>query len=229
MTDKLDKDFAFFARDKYNIPTTTLDGYKKIYNNGSYINPTIIEERQLNIAQLDVFSRLMMDRILFLGTVINSDVCNIINSQLMYLDSIGSTNIKLYINSPGGEVDSGLATYDIMNFISSDVETYCMGMCASMGAVLLSSGAKGKRYSLPHGKIMIHQPIGGTGRAQASDIEIVANEIKKCKNELYNILSLNTGQPIRIIERDADRDCWKTAIEAKEYGLIDTVIINDKK
>lgn len=225
---KIERDYNLFARTVCNIPSTNLESYKRFVNRGNYINPTIIEERQLNIAQLDVFSRLMMDRILFLGTSIDSDVCNIINSQLLYLDSIGSGDIKLYINSPGGDVYSGLAVYDIMNFIKSDVETYCIGMCASMGAVLLSSGAKGKRYSLPHGKIMIHQPSGGTGgMAQASDIEIVANEIKKCKSELYDILAKNTGQTYDTIEKDADRDCWKTANEAKDYGLIDIVIGNN--
>lgn len=221
----IENDFKSFAKDKFGISSLKLHDYASYISNGNYINPTIIEERQLNIAQLDVFSRLMMDRILFLGTEINSDVCNIINSQLLYLDSIGNGSIKLYINSPGGDVYSGLAVYDVMNFIKSNVETYCIGMCASMAAILLSSGMKGKRYSLPHGKIMIHQPSGGTGgRAQASDIEIVANEIKKCKSELYEILSKNTGQPYDVIEKDSDRDCWKTANEAKEYGLIDTVI-----
>lgn len=221
----INKDYASFARSKCGINSNLLHDYtSKIYGGYGYINPTIIEERTLNVTQLDVFSKLMMERILFLGTEINSDVCNILNSQLLYLDSIGDSDIKLYINSPGGEVYSGLAVYDVMNFISSEIQTYCMGTCASMGAVLLSSGAKGKRYSLPHGKIMIHQPSGGTGRAQASDIEIIAEQIKKDKTELYEILSKNTGQPYNVIEKDADRDCWKTANEAKEYGLIDTVI-----
>ena len=224
MMNNLHKDYCLFANDKCKVNPNTLHDYvNKTFNYG-YINPTIIEERALNVTQLDVFSKLMMDRILFLGTEINSDVCNIINSQLLYLDSIGDSDIKLYINSPGGEVYSGLAVYDVMNFISSEVQTYCMGMCASMGAVLLSSGAKGKRYSLPHGKIMIHQPSGGTGRAQASDIEIIADQIKKDKKELYEILSLNTGQSYDVIERDADRDCWKNAYEAMDYGLIDKVI-----
>lgn len=222
--EEIKKDFGLFAKDKCRVNPLILNDYIKSFYNGGYINPTIIEERALNVTQLDVFSKLMMDRILFLGAEINSDVCNILNSQLLYLDSIGDSDIKLYINSPGGEVYSGLAVYDVMNFISSDVSTYCMGMCASMGAILLSSGTKGKRYSLPHGRIMIHQPSGGTGRAQASDIEIIANQIKKDKKELYDILALNTGQSYDVIERDADRDCWKTAYEAKEYGIIDTVI-----
>lgn len=226
---KLNNDYTLFAKSKCNINSNTLSDYKNHLYTYGYINPTIIEERALNVTQLDVFSKLMMDRILFLGTEINADVCNILNSQLLYLDSIGDGDIKLYINSPGGEIYSGLAVYDVMNTISSNIETYCMGMCASMGAILLSSGTKGKRYSLPHGRIMIHQPSGGTGMAQASDIEIVANQIKRDKKELYDILVLNTGQSYETIEKDADRDCWKTAYEAKEYGIIDSVIELNKK
>ena len=189
----------------------------------NYVSPTIIEERHLNVAAMDVFSRLMMDRIIFLGAPIYDDAANIIQAQLLFLESVGpDKDIQLYINSPGGSVSAGLGIYDTMQLISSDVATICTGMAASMGAVLLTAGAAGKRSALPHSRVMIHQPLGGA-QGQASDIEITAREIAKTKKELYEILSQHTGVSIKKIEKDADRDYWLTAQEAKEYGLIDVV------
>ena len=189
-----------------------------------YQNPYILEERQLNVTQMDVFSRLMMDRIIFFGTEVTSETCNIVNAQLLFLDSVDSDkDISLYINSPGGEVYAGLGVVDTMNTISSCVSTICTGMAASMGAVLLVSGEKGKRFGLPHSRVMIHQPLGGT-RGQASDIEIEAREILKLKNELYQIISDGSGQPYNKVWADSDRDYWMTAEEAKNYGMIDKVI-----
>ena len=189
-----------------------------------YQNPYILEERQLNVTQMDVFSRLMMDRIIFFGTEVTSETCNIVNAQLLFLDSVDSDkDISLYINSPGGEVYAGLGVVDTMNTISSCVSTICTGMAASMGAVLLVSGEKGKRFGLPHSRVMIHQPLGGT-RGQASDIEIEAREILKLKNELYQIISDGSGQPFDKVWADSDRDYWMTAEEAKNYGMIDKVI-----
>ena len=208
------------------INSNTLDGYKKATN--GIISPTILEERNLNVATIDVFSRLMYDRIIFLGTAIDEDVANIVTSQLMYLNSVDSeSDIKLFINSPGGSVIDGMAIYDIMNWVEPDVATYTMGMAASMGSILLSSGAKGKRYSLPHSKIMIHQVSGGSV-GQCADIQIMANEMKKHQSELYRILAENTGKTIKQIEKDADRDHWFTAQEALEYGLIDEIITKKK-
>ena len=190
----------------------------------SYISPSILEERQLNVTQMDVFSRLMMDRIIFLGAPIYDDAANIIQAQLLFLESIGADkDINLYINSPGGSVSAGLGIYDTMQLISCDVATICTGMAASMGAVLLTAGAAGKRSALTHSRVMIHQPLGGA-QGQASDIEITAREIAKTKRELYEILSLHSGAPYEKIERDADRDYWLTSTEAKEYGLIDNVL-----
>lgn len=190
----------------------------------SYMNPYILEERQLNVAQMDVFSRLMMDRIIFFGTEFTPETCNTVNAQLLFLDSVDpDKEINIYVNSPGGSVYDGLAVIDTMNMISSPVSTICTGMAASMGAMLLVSGEKGKRLALPHSRVMIHQPLGGC-RGQASDIEIEANEIKKIKDELYQILSSQTGQPLEKIWKDADRDYWMTAIEAKDYGMIDKVL-----
>lgn len=197
--------------------------YQKFTN--ELISPTIVEERKSNVATMDVFSRLMADRIIFLGTEIDSDVANIITSQLLYLNTMDDkTEIKLFINSPGGIIVDGLAIYDMMQYISPDVETYAIGLAASMGAVLLSSGTKGKRFALPHSKIMIHQPMGGA-HGQESDIEIAYNQIKQYKTALYEILAENTGQSMDIIMQDADRDCWFTAKEAQDYGLIDKVLI----
>ena len=195
----------------------------------SYISPTIIEERQLNVAQMDVFSRLMMDRVIFLGTDVNDYTANVIQAQLLYLDSTDpGKDISIYINSPGGSVYAGLGIYDTMEYISSDVSTICTGMAASMAAVLLVAGAKGKRFALRHSRVMIHQPMGGA-QGQASDIEITAREILKLKNELYTIISDHSGQPLEKVERDSDRDYWMTAFEAKEYGMIDDVLIKAKK
>lgn len=221
----MNEDFRKFAVSK-GINGNTFDAYKKATN--GIISPTILEERHLNVATMDIFSRLMFDRIIVLGTEINEDVANIVTSQLMYLNSVDSdSDIKLFINSPGGSVIDGLAIYDIMNWVEPDVATYTMGMAASMGSILLSSGAKGKRYSLPHSKIMIHQVSGYAG-GQYSDIKIWAEEIKKHQSELYSILAENTGKSFEQIEKDADRDHWFTAKEALEYGLIDEIIEKKK-
>lgn len=217
----LTKDFNLFAHSQ-GVSSLALEDYKRVMPQ-NYINPMIIEERKLNVASMDVFSRLMYDRIIFLGSEVNSDVANIINSQLLYMSSIGNDPIKLYINSPGGSVTDGLAIYDMMNYITPDVETTCVGLAASMGAILLSSGTKGKRSSLKHGDILIHQPLGG-GHGQCSDVQIAARQMQKCKDTLYEILVENTGKPLDEIIRDADRDYWLTADEAVEYGLIDKVI-----
>ena len=198
------------------------------YATGPYINPSIIEERQMNVAVMDVFSRLMMDRIIFLGVPISDDVANIIQAQLLFLDSTDSkADIQLYINSPGGSVYAGLGIYDTMQLVSSDVATICTGLAASMASVLLTAGAKGKRSALPHSRVMIHQPIGGA-EGQASDIEITAREILKLKKELYEIISAHTGKGIDKIEKDADRDYWMTAREAKRYGMIDEILTGNK-
>ncbi len=194
----------------------------------SYISPTIIEERQLNIASMDVFSRLMMDRIIFLGLAIDDYVANVVQAQLLYLESADpGKDISIYINSPGGSVYAGLGIYDTMQFITADVATICTGMAASMAAVLLSAGEKGKRSALTHSRVMIHQPMGGA-QGQASDIEITAREIMKLKKELYQILANHSGKPFEDIERDSDRDYWMTAEEAAAYGMIDKVLIRNK-
>ena len=216
------KEFDKYARMHCGINSMTLHDFRSETEN--YVSPTIIEERHLNVATMDVFSRLMMDRIIFLGAPIYDDAANIIQAQLLFLESIApDKDIQLYINSPGGSVSAGLGIYDTMQLISSDVATICTGMAASMGAVLLTAGATGKRSALPHSRVMIHQPLGGA-QGQASDIEITAREIAKTKRELYEILSLHSGASIKKIEKDADRDYWLTASEAKEYGLIDTVL-----
>ena len=191
--------------------------------------PTIIEERQMNVAAMDVFSRLMMDRIIFLGCPVYDDVANIIQAQLLFLESTEpDKDIQIYINSPGGSVTAGLGIYDTMQLISSDVATICTGLAASMGAVLLTAGAKGKRSALPHSRVMIHQPLGGV-EGQASDIEITARQILRTKQELYEILALHSDVTIKKIEKDADRDYWMTAPEAQKYGLIDEVLSARKK
>lgn len=220
-------DFNKFAISQ-GISSNTLYGYQS-YTNGM-ISPTIVEERQMNVATMDVFSRLMADRIIFLGTEIDSDVANIISSQLMYLNSVDSeSDIKLFLNTPGGECTGGLQIFDIMKWIECDVATYNMGLSASMGSILLSSGTKGKRFALPHSKVMIHQPMGGVpGGTQESDFAIAYEEIKKCKETLYNILVENTGKSFEQISTDADRDCWFTAQEAVDYGLIDEILIKNK-
>ena len=191
----------------------------------SSVTPYIIEERQLNVAQMDVFSRLMMDRIIFLGTGIDDYVANIIQAQLLFLESVDSSkDISIYINSPGGGVYAGLGIYDTMQFIKPDVATICTGMAASMGAVLMCAGTKGKRSALPHSRIMIHQPLGGA-QGQASDIEITAREIMKLKDELYQIISKHSGQTMKKVHSDSDRDYWMKAEEAKTYGMIDEILI----
>ncbi len=196
------------------------------YNNfnNSYISPTIIEERVMNVAAMDVFSRLMVDRIIFLGCPINDDAANIIQAQLLFLESADpDRDIQIYVNSPGGSVSAGLGIYDTMQLITPDVATICTGLAASMGAILLTSGAAGKRSALPHSRIMIHQPLGGI-QGQASDIEITAREILRTKAELYNILAEHSGVSLEKIEKDADRDYWLSSDEAVEYGLIDEVL-----
>ena len=194
----------------------------------SYISPSILEERQLNVTQMDVFSRLMMDRIIFLGTEVNDYTANVIQAQLLYLDSVDSDrDISIYLNTPGGSVYAGLGIYDTMQFVKSKVATICTGMAASMGAVLLVAGEKGMRAALPHSRVMIHQPLGGI-QGQASDIEITAREILKLKDELYQIISDHSGQAIEKIRQDADRDYWMTAKEALEYGMIDKVYSREK-
>ncbi len=221
------KDFGKFAADRFGISSLAMQRYIKAEN--SYISPTIIEERQLNVASMDVFSRLMMDRIIFLGLPIDDYVANIIQAQLLYLDSSDpGKDIQIYLNSPGGSVSAGLGIYDTMQYISADVATICTGMAASMGAVLLTAGTKGKRSALKHSRIMIHQPMGGA-EGPAADIEIVVKEIIKLKRELYEILALHTGNSVDKVEKDSDRDYWMTATEAKEYGMIDEVLIRAKK
>ena len=221
------KEFDKYARMHCGINSMTLHDFRSEIEN--YVSPTIIEERHLNVATMDVFSRLMMDRIIFRGAPIYDDAANIIQAQLLFLESIApDKDIQLYINSPGGSVSAGLGIYDTMQLISSDVATISTGMAASMGAVLLTAGAAGKRSALPHSRVMIHQPLGGA-QGQASDIEITAREIAKTKRELYEILSLHSGASIKKIEKDADRDYWLTASEAKEYGLIDTVLTKRSK
>jgi ATP-dependent Clp protease protease subunit len=226
-------DFRKFAVGHIGMNGLALDQYTSRANsqiiNSGYISPTIIEERQLNVAQMDVFSRLMMDRIIFLGTDVNEYTASVIVGQLLYLDSVDpGKDISIYINSPGGSVSSGLAIYDTMQHVKSDVATICAGMAASMGAVLLVAGEDGKRFALPHSRVMIHQPLGGA-QGQASDIEITAREIQKYKRELYEIIADHSKQPYDKVERDADRDYWMTAQEAKEYGMIDKVLVREKK
>jgi ATP-dependent Clp protease protease subunit len=219
-------DFRKYAADRFGISSLTMQRYISASN--GYISPTIIEERQLNVASMDVFSRLMMDRIIFLGLPIDDYVANIIQAQLLYLDSSDpGKDIQIYLNTPGGNVHSGLGIYDTMQYISADVATICTGMAASMGAVLLTAGTKGKRSALKHSRIMIHQPMGGA-EGQASDIEIVVKEILKLKKELYEIIALHTGNPVDKVEKDSDRDYWMTAVEAKEYGMIDEVLARTK-
>jgi ATP-dependent Clp protease, protease subunit len=223
--DKHDE-FRKYAVKHTGISSLTLQRYNSAY--GSYISPTIIEERQLNVASMDVFSRLMMDRIIFLGVPIDDTVANIIQAQLLFLESTDpSKDIQIYLNSPGGHVHAGLGIYDTMQYISANVATICTGMAASMGAILLTAGTRGKRSALKHSRVMIHQPMGGA-QGQASDIEITAREIIKIKAELYNIISQHTGKPAKQVEKDADRDYWMTSEEAVKYGMIDEVLVRDK-
>jgi len=221
------KDFKKYATKHLGINSIVLDQYTSISNN--YISPTIIEERQLNVASMDVFSRLMMDRIIFLGLPIDDYVANIIQAQLLYLESADpSKDISIYLNSPGGSVYAGLGIYDTMQYITPDIATICTGMAASMGAVLLCAGTKGKRSALKHSRIMIHQPMGGA-QGQASDIEITAREILKLRKELYTIIADHTGNTYKKVEKDSDRDYWMTATEAKSYGMIDEVLVRPHK
>jgi len=220
-------DFKKFATGHMGISSLAYHQYSSILN--SYISPTIIEERQLNVASMDVFSRLMMDRIIFLGLPVDDYVANIIQAQLLYLDSTDSEkDIQIYFNTPGGSVHAGLGIYDTMQYISADIATICTGMAASMGAVLLTAGTKGKRSALKHSRLMIHQPMGGV-QGPASDIEITAREIIKLKKELYEIIALHSGNTVKKVEKDSDRDYWMTAEEAKEYGMIDEVLAKNKK
>lgn len=215
-------DFAGFARSERGVSTMTLWDYQSAVN--AYINPTVIEERRMNVAQMDVFSRLMMDRIIFLGVAIDDDVANIITAQLLFLESLDpSADISLYINSPGGKVSSGLAIYDTMQLVKPAVSTICTGMAASMGSVLLCAGEKGKRSALPHSKVLIHQPLGGA-HGQASDILIAAKEIEKTRNELISIIAKHSGIPYDKVFADADRDYWMSAEEAKAYGMVDELL-----
>lgn len=223
------KEFEKYAVKHKGISSSTLHSYQTSFN-PTNLTPYIIEERPMNIAQMDVFSRLMMDRIIFLGEGINDYVANIITAQLLFMESVDRTrDIQMYINSPGGSVYAGLGVYDTMQFISPDVSTICTGMAASMGAVLLCAGVKGKRTALKHSRIMLHQPSGGIG-GQATDIEITAREIKKLKIELYEVIAQHSGKEIEQVSADCDRDFWMKAEEAKEYGLVDEVLfINPRK
>ncbi len=221
-------DFRDFATKHLGLNGLALDQYTSKITN-SYISPSILEERQLNVTQMDVFSRLMMDRIIFLGTEVDDYSANVIQAQLLYLDSADpGKDISIYINSPGGSVYAGLGIYDTMQYISSDVATICTGMAASMAAVLLVAGEKGKRAALKHSRVMIHQPMGGA-QGQASDIEITAREIQKLKTELYTSISDHSGKPFEQVEKDSDRDHWMTSAEAKEYGMIDNILFREKK
>ena len=223
----MSKDFRDFAVKHMGMNGLAFDQYSQFVNN-SYLSPSIMEERQLNVTQMDVFSRLMMDRIIFLGTAIDDDVANIIQAQLLFLESVDSTSdIQIYLNTPGGYVNAGLGIYDTMQYIKPDVATICTGLAASMGSVLLCAGQKGKRTALEHSRVMIHQPLGGA-QGQASDIEIAAREILKTKEELYSIIAKHTGKSIKKIEKDGDRDYWLTAKEALEYGIIDEILVNKK-
>jgi ATP-dependent Clp protease protease subunit len=223
----MNTEFNKYATKHMGISSTSLAKYTSISSN--YISPTIIEERQLNIATMDVFSRLMMDRIIFLGVPIDDYVANIIQAQLLFLESVDPIkDIQIYLNTPGGGVYAGLGIYDTMQYIKPNVATICTGVAASMGAVLLCAGEKGKRTALPHSRILIHQPMGGA-QGQASDIEITAREIQKLKQELYEIIATHSGQTYKKIWKDGDRDFWMTSEEAKEYGMIDEVLKRTKE
>lgn len=221
------KEFEKYAVKHKNISSNMLDGYIK--HNITNLTPNIIEERPMNIAVMDVYSRLMMDRIIFLGYPINDEVANIVTAQLLFLESTDRVrDIQMYINCPGGSVYAGLGMYDTMQFITPDIATICTGMAASMGQVLMCSGTKGKRTALKHSRIMMHQPSGGAG-GQASDIEITVNEVKKLKQELYEIIAHHSGQPVEKVAVDCHRDYWMTSAEAKEYGLVDEVLVSNPR
>ena len=220
-------EFEKYASLGRGISTNTLDRYAGFVS--GYINPTVIEERKLNATSIDVFSRLLMDRIIWVGCAIDDDVANIVQAQLLFLSSIDSkADISLYLNTPGGSVSDGLGIYDTMQIITPDVATICTGMAASMGSVLLCAGAKGKRSALPHSRVMIHQPLGGV-KGQAEDILIEAREIEKCRKELFNIISEHSGQPFDKVFTDGDRNYWMTAQEALEYGMIDQIMTKSKR
>ncbi len=223
---KKSNEFKNFATKHLGINSLTLDTYSSMYSN--YISPTITEERKMNVATMDVFSRLMMDRIIFLGVPINDYVANIIQAQLLFLESTDKNQeINLYINSPGGQVYAGLGIYDTMQLVTPTISTICTGMAASMAAVLLCAGEKGKRSALKHSRVMIHQPLGGV-QGQASDIEITAKEIQKLKKELYDIIADHSNQSFEQVAKDSDRDYWMTSNEAKNYGMIDEVLYRKK-
>ena len=225
--DIMNNEFLKYTRLEHGISSMTMHRYQSALD--AYINPTIIEERKLNVASMDVFSRLMMDRIIFLGVPIDDDVANIVTAQLLFLASNdSSSDISLYLNTPGGQVSSGLAIYDTMQIIEPDVATICTGMAASMGSVLLCAGAAGKRSALPHSRVMIHQPLGGA-QGQASDILIAAQEIEKIRKELYTIISEHSGQPLEKIYADGDRDFWMNAKEALDYGMVDEILTKRAK
>ena len=221
-------DFEKFAKSEFGVGSMTLHRYSSASD--SYINPTIIEERKMNVASMDVFSRLMMDRIIFLGVPIDDDVANIIQAQLFFLASSSDNNadITLYLNTPGGSVSAGLGIYDTMQIVEPDIATVCTGMAASMGSVLLCAGTKGKRSALPHSRVLIHQPLGGA-RGQASDILIAAKEIEKTRDELCRIIAEHSGQPFAKVFADADRDYWMNAEEALAYGMVDKILRKKKK
>jgi ATP-dependent Clp protease, protease subunit len=220
-------EFEKYAVKHHGISSNTLNSYAS--HLVTALTPNIIEERSLNIAVMDVYSRLMMDRIIFLGYPINDEVANIVIAQMLFLDSSDRTrDINMYINSPGGSVYAGLGVYDTMQFVSPDISTICIGVAASMACVLLGAGTKGKRAALKHARIMMHQPSGAIG-GQASDIEITVNEIRKLKKELYEVVNIHTGKSVEQIEKDFDRDNWMTAPEAKEYGLVDEVLLTNPK
>ena len=219
-------EFNKYATKHLGISSLTMHRYESVVTNS--LTPYIIEERQLNVASMDVFSRLMMDRIIFLGTPIDDYIANIVQAQLLFLESADpNKDIQIYFNTPGGSVHAGLGIYDTMQIISPDIATICTGMAASMGAVLLTAGTRGKRSALKHSRVMIHQPMGGAS-GQASDIEITAREISKLKKELYDIIAIHSGKSYEQVEKDADRDYWMTSSEAKEYGMIDEVLIRHK-
>jgi ATP-dependent Clp protease protease subunit len=219
-------EFRKYATKSQGISSLTLDSYTSAVQN---MSPYIIEEREVNFRQVDVFSRLMMDRILFLGLPIDDTVANIVQAQLLFLESVdASKDIQIYFNTPGGSVHAGLGIYDTMQYINSDVATICTGMAASMGAVLLCAGTKGKRSALKHSRVMIHQPMGGAS-GQASDIEITAREIMKLKTQLYEIISQHSGKSLKQVEKDADRDFWMTSEEALKYGMIDEVLARNPR
>ncbi len=221
------KEFEKYAVKHRGISSNTLDGYIK--HNVTNLTPNIIEERPMNVAVMDVYSRLMMDRIIFLGYPVNDEVANIITAQLLFLESTDRTrDVQLYINSPGGGVYAGLGLYDTMQFVNPDVATICTGIAASMAAVLMAAGAPGKRSALKHSRIMMHQPSAGAA-GQASDVAITVNEVRKIKHELYEILSNHTGQSVEKVAKDSNRDFWMTAPEAKEYGLIDEVLVTNAR